>query len=130
MLAWIAKLLPKQKNEGSGAVQIGQAGGDVTTNSTSNVTIINLVTPAAAEAASPQPPPALTTVEQREVLAMIRKVPNREAVFLFMQKQFGTRMVIDLQPQQLLRLRRYVEAIHKNLEGPRKRATGEDHDAE
>lgn len=112
LLAWVAKLLPRQKNEGAGSVQVGQAGGDVTT--TSNVTIINVV---AQPIGGQDLPVTLATPAQREVLAMIRKLHNREAVFVFMQRQFGTRMVIDLQPSQLLRVRRYVEVIQSRARG-------------
>lgn len=101
LLALVSKFLPAQKNEGAGAVQVGKVGGDVT----SNVTIVTVVgTPA-------NTPGSLTTAEQREVLGLIRRVRNSETVFLFMERQFGTRMVIDLQPSQLLRVRRYAEAI-------------------
>ncbi len=104
LLAWMARLLPKQTNEGAGAVQIGRASGDVHTTTTSNVTIINLQV-------SQERPTHLATTEQREVLAMLRKLHQRDAVFVFRQRQFGTRMVIDLEPGQLLRVRRYVETI-------------------
>ena len=102
--AWIAKLVPQQKNGGAGAVQVGSVGGNVT----SNVTIVNVLAP-------PLEAPKLASADQREVLALIRKLHNREAVFHWMQKSFGTRMVIDLKPSELLRTRRYVETIHRRL---------------
>lgn len=118
---WIAKLLPKQQNQGAGVVQVGKAGGDidVVTNvshtvnhvNTSHVTIVvSAVEPVAAAAPAIAPAPR-ATAEQREVLRMMRGLANEEAVFIFMQREFRTRMVIDLQPSELLRVRRYVETI-------------------
>lgn len=42
-------------------------------------------------------------------------LPNKEAVFSWMQKSFGTRMVMDLKPSEVLRTRRYVETIHRRM---------------
>lgn len=123
---WIARLLPKQKNQGAGAVQVGKAGGDVevvtnvshTVNnvSTSHVTIVvsAAVEPVAPMAPEPVSPPVVTA-DQREVLRMMRRLPNEEAVFVFMQREFGTRRVIGLKPRELFRLRRYVESIHRKM---------------
>jgi len=100
----MAKLLPKQKVEGNGAIQVGKVSG--------NVTIFHVTQ--ASDSQAPKPA-SLTTTEQREVLGMIRRVPNKEAVFCWMQKSFGTRMVMDLKPSELLRTRRYVETIHRRM---------------
>ncbi|GKT20032.1 hypothetical protein AVHY2522_24595 [Acidovorax sp. SUPP2522] len=51
---------------------------------------------------------------------MIRQLHDNKGVFLFMEKTFGTRMVIDLAPAQLLRVRRYVETIHRRTQGREK----------
>ncbi|CAN7556529.1 hypothetical protein LJR074_004008 [Acidovorax sp. LjRoot74] len=104
LLAWIAKLLPKQKVQGNGAIQVGKVSG--------NVTIVH-VTHAPDSQVSKAP--SLTTPEQREVLGMIRKLKNREAVFSWMQKSFGTRMVMDLKPSEVLRARRYIETINRRM---------------
>lgn len=60
---------------------------------------------------------AIATPQQREVLSLIRGLRKTESVFLFMEKEFGTRMVIDLQPSQLIRVKRYVEAINRRTKG-------------
>ena len=63
-----------------------------------------------------EPDPAsksLTSSEQRDVLQMIRALRNSDSTFAFMEKTFGTKFVMDLQPSQLLRVRRYVESINK-----------------
>ena len=104
LLAWMARLLPKQKVQGNGAIQVGKVGG--------NVTIVHVTH--APDSQAPKPA-SLTTPEQREVLAMIRRLRNKEAVFVWMEKSFGTRRVINLQPFELLRTRRYVETIHRRM---------------
>lgn len=105
--AWLARMLPKQQNEGAGAVQVGKVGGDVV----SNVTIVNISHSQFSNTQSG----SIATVQQREVLGMIRGLRNNESVFMFMEKHFGTRMVIDLQPSQLVRVKRYVEAINRRM---------------
>lgn len=47
----------------------------------------------------------------RRALALLDRVPDRIAVLDFMEREFGTRMVIELDTRQLYRLRRYVEVI-------------------
>ncbi len=105
------KLLPKLINRGSGGVQVGKVDGDVT--ATSYVTIVNLHAEPTVSKHEETAPISLTTPEQREVLRMIRQLPVADSVFSFMKREFGTRMVIDLQPSQLLRVRRYIEAINR-----------------
>lgn len=115
LLAWIRQLLPKQKNTGSGAVQVGKAGGDVTVvNLTQHITqhLSHLHAGSGLSPAAPirrQANPA-----QREVLCLMMKLAEREgAVLDFMQREFGTRIVIDLNEAQLYRVRRYVEVSLK-----------------
>ena len=131
---WIARLLPKQINRGNGVVQIGKMGGG-------NVTIVHLTqhlspvpasvpvppiasmppAPLAEPAARPFRPSGVANAEQREVLSLIRKLHNNVPVLEFMQREFGTYMVIHLQPPQLFRVRRYVEEIIQSEDhgGPR-----------
>lgn len=90
-------------------MQVGRVGGDVV----SNVTIVNI----SHSQISNTQPATIATAEQREVLSLIRGLRNKESVFLFMEKHFGTRMVIDLQPRQLIRVKRYVEAINRRMKG-------------
>lgn len=118
----LARLLPKQKAHGDSAAQFGKVAG--------NVTIVHLtqhVMPAPApvppvapkpeapvvEPAAPQPirSAGVANEEQRQVLHLIRQLPNPTSVHEFMQREFGTHMVIHLQPRELHRVRRYVEKI-------------------
>lgn len=115
---WIARLLPKQKSKGDNAVQFGKVGG--------NVTIVHLtqhlpcappvqpvaVAPVIDPALHPFRPGRVATDEQRQVLQIMRRLPNKTSLEEFMQREFGTLMVIDLQPSQLFRVRRYAEAIY------------------
>lgn len=113
LLAWLARLLPKQKIQGDGAVQVGKVGG--------NFTVVN-VTQYQAPAPSEhfhQRNGSIANPEQREVLRMISRLHNKDSIFLFMTRQFGTHMVIDLQPSQLLRVRRYVESINRRTQKER-----------
>lgn len=91
-------------------MQVGSAGRDVVSNVTMNIVNIHgqFTNTRPASVANPA---------QREVLNMIRRLRKAEPVFLFMEREFGTRMVIELQPTQLLRLKRYVEAIHRRTKG-------------
>ena len=115
LLAWIRRLLPSQKNTGNGAVQVGKAGGDVTVvNFTQHITqrLPNFqagsrLSPAASTRRKASP-------AQREVLNLMMKLDDREgAVLEFMQREFGTRIVIDLNDSQLFRVKRYVEVALK-----------------
>lgn len=50
-------------------------------------------------------------IDQSQVLALMDHLPDRIAVLDFMDREFCTRMVVELDPIQLYRLRRYVEVI-------------------
>ena len=111
LLAWVAKLLPKQTNTAPGSVQVGQAGG--------NVHIVNLTQHlthhhAPVYTGQPRPQaarPRVATPEQREVLALLARAPDRNALLDFMRREFNTAMVIDLDGRQLFRMKRYLEAV-------------------
>jgi hypothetical protein len=120
LLAWLARLLPKQENSGNGAVQVGRAGG--------SVKVVNLTqhiygsAPAPQRPASQAPPIRVSHPDRRSkqrplpadqhvVLDLLDQVPDRIAVLDFMAHEFNTRMVIELDAHQLYRLRRYVEVI-------------------
>lgn len=116
LLAWIARLLPKQENSGNGAVQVSSNGGHVTiVHLTQHVQPV--MAPPPVEPIQPVMRPerqrTQVTEEQREVLAMMRSLPDEGSVLGFMQREFGTRRVVELQPKQLYRLRRYVETINR-----------------
>ncbi len=126
LLAWLkglmTSLMPKQKMEGDGGVMIGKVDGCVSqvTHNVSNVTHQHFYGPLQrqdADAAVETKSGGIATYEQRQVLLMIRRVRNSDAVFAFMERTFGTRMVIDLQPSQLARVRRYVETIQRRTGG-------------
>ncbi|GKT22569.1 hypothetical protein [Acidovorax sp. SUPP3334] len=112
---WIANLGPKQKNSGSGAVQMGNVAGPV-----QNVTQVHqhfYASPAShSQAASEQP--RQVTDAQKEVLALLKQLdrPMRITVLEFMRREFKTAMVIELMPGQLYRVRRYVETVRRKVE--------------
>ena len=56
-------------------------------------------------------PAGVANDDQRHVLQLIRRLHDSASVYEFMRREFGTHMVIKLQPPQLFRVRRYVEAI-------------------
>ena len=115
----ISRLMPTQKSSGSGAVQIGKLDGDVTTvHLTQHIYAPHMPSHRAAQPpvrvsrperrAEPRPSPK---TDQSQVLALMEHLPDRIAVLDFMDREFGTRMVVALEPKQLYRLRRYVEVI-------------------
>ncbi len=94
----IRALLPKQNSKGSGVVQAGRIDG--------NVTVINNHHKHLAPRA-----PVAFSAEHGAVLDLMKQLENRVAVLEFMQREFGTKMVKELQPAELFRLRRYVEVV-------------------
>lgn len=101
LIGWLAKFLPAQKASGSASVQVGKVEG--------NITVVHLT----QHVNSPAPRRTLST-SQRQVLALMRTVQNEEVILDFMQREFGTRRVIDLTEKQLYRVRRYVETVRRN----------------
>lgn len=103
--ALIAKLLPKQKNTGNNSVQVGSAGGDVT--------VVNVTQYVQTQPMRYWDPPSNGRLrdQQRQVLKAMRSLPDRRAVLRFMEREFGTTLVIELTPFQLMRLERYVAKI-------------------
>jgi hypothetical protein len=49
--------------------------------------------------------------DQSQVLALMDQLLDRIAVLDFMEREFDTRMVVELDSRELFRLRRYVEVI-------------------
>lgn len=86
------------RNTASGVVQVGKVDG--------NVTVVNH-----HHALRRKAPRA--SQEHKAVLRLMDEVPDRIAVLDFMEREFATRMVIELKPVQLYRLRRYVEVVLK-----------------
>jgi len=122
---WLAKMIsrmmPTQNSSGDGAIQIGKMGGGVTQVQVTQH--IYVPRPAPQTNAPPfrvshpdrrSAPRSAIKESQRQVLALLDQVPDRITVLDFMDREFGTRMVIDLTATQLYRVRRYVEVILKN----------------
>ena len=126
LLAWLARLLPKQTVHGDGAVQVGQLKGDLhldrsthssalhVTHVTQHIYVPVPVSACDQTAANDAP----MTPEQREVLALMRQLRPRayNQVVTFMRREFDTGLVNKLNSQQLYRVRRYVQTIHRNAE--------------
>lgn len=117
---WLQKLIAprihQQSSSGPGCMQIGKVEGAVT-----NVHLTQHIYGPRKndmhQRAQSQPLRQQLTrsthanVTPREVLARMDKLPDRIAVLDFMEREFQTRMVIDLEPAQLYRLKRYVEVV-------------------
>ena len=102
---FVRRLLPIQKSSGHGAVQVGKVDGQVTTVNLTQHIYAPVHRPVAV------PAPAAVTAGHKDVLNLMRHLPNRIAVLDFMEREFGTRMVIELNTLQVKRLRRYVEVV-------------------
>lgn len=136
LLAWLARLLPKQTVHGDDAVQVGHLKGDLHLDRSTRNSAVHVVqhvthqhfyatqpgplqAPAAAPSAANDATPL--TPEQREVFIRMRRLPQRtyNKVLSFMRDKLGTGVVGQLHGPQLHRLRRYVEAIERNKERDR-----------
>lgn len=109
----LAKLIPKQKSSGNGAIQIGKAG-PVTINQVTHHNVIQQVHPAPRQQGGREPLPV--TDEQKEVLTLMKPLPDpvRITVLDFMRREFGTAMVKELQPRDLYRVRMYVLKVRQS----------------
>lgn len=92
-------MVTERKNRGTGAIQIGHVGG--------NLTIVQITRQWASR------PRVRANSEQRDVLRQISGLPDEAVALDFMHREFGTRMVVDLGPEQLYRVRKYVEAVSR-----------------
>ena len=128
----------RMQEVGAGNVQVGQVGGDLHTDHSThqhtarvaqsghlgtgavhmghvqNVTQVHQHFYAAVEPdPGVGPAGARPVATAAQVLALMDRLPEpvRLKVLDFMRREFGTSMVIELQPHQLYRARRYVEAI-------------------
>ncbi|TXT39200.1 MAG: hypothetical protein FD135_2350 [Comamonadaceae bacterium] len=114
---WLAKLIsrlmPTQISSGNGSMQIGKIDGNVThvhlTQHIYSPPPIHMSRPDRRDGARHSIADA-----QKQVLALMDHVPDRIVVLDFMAREFKTKMVIELDAQQLYRLRRYVEVVLKN----------------
>lgn len=108
LLAWLARLLPKQKVQGDGAIQVGKVEGDM------QVVHQHYYLPPYPQASACTVRPGAPTAAHKEVLALMRPLDRaaRIKVLDFMRREFGTAMVMELQPAQVYRVRRYVETVN------------------
>lgn len=116
LLAWLGRLLPKQEVTGDSNVQVGRVDGNIRVTRKhqhgavqaghidGGVTVINHHHHHAQNRSA-------SRAEQKAVLQLMDSVQDRIAVLDFMEREFQTRMVIELSPQQLYRLKRYVEVV-------------------
>ena len=123
---WISSLMPKQESSGNGTVHIGSVAGSVKT-----VTLVthqhfyaSLPPPQDAPSFAAAEPRRHATEAQREVLARMRSLDRdaRSRVLAFMRREFNTTLVVELNADQLKRLRSYVETVKRNEERGKERA--------
>ncbi|WP_146749191.1 hypothetical protein [Paracidovorax anthurii] len=123
---WIASLMPKQESTGSGSVQMGTVQGPV--QNVTHVTHHHFYAPSSVQAENQSPAkndesrPAATAAH-KEVLTLMKPLDRkvRVRVLDFMRREFQTAMVVELTPEQLRRLRSYVETVRRNEERGRER---------
>ena len=130
MMQWLLKLLPQQKmhENGSGSLQAGRVEGDLHHSHTQAVYNIFMmagdtaqtqgpIKPAEPENSQAQTVQAVVMPESAEQSATLRRMGylrNRITVLNFMEREFGTRMVIHLRPEQLKRVNLYLDAVMRN----------------
>jgi len=110
---------------GNANVQVGQNSGSVKVVNLKQERVTHIHVYGGSEgrqdnAAKSSAPISQTTPEQREVLRLMRQLRSRESTYAFMQKNFGTKMVIDLKPGELIRVRKYVESINERVRKARR----------
>lgn len=96
---------------GSGNLQVGVAHGDVV-SSVSHLTqhthYVTVIQTSASEGGNTRKP---SSSEQSAVLRRLDQLRDRARVLDFMDREFGSRMVIHLTPEQLYRLNRYLDVV-------------------
>lgn len=128
----MTRLMPQQQSSGSGAVHMGHVSGSV--HNSTQMQRDGAIQVGKVEGgmqvvhqhfypAAPSPPESVKgseeiakapTAAQREVLTLMKPLDRNQriAVLEFMRREFRTAMVIELQPAQVYRVRRYVETIN------------------
>lgn len=127
LLAWIAKLLPKQEVQGDGALQVGKVHGGMQV-------VHQHFYPEekpSPQNAYPEEKPATPSVEAKnlmspaehntavsQVLTLRRQLSERElgGFEKFMQKSFSTQYIKDVPHSELRRVHAYLEKIIQNRE--------------
>ena len=97
--------------DGAGNVQVGVAYGDVISNVshlTHHSNYFNFIHPQSKQTEPTRKP---SSSEQSAVLRRLDQLRDRVSVLDFMDRQFGTRMVIHLTSEQLYRLNRYLDVV-------------------
>lgn len=111
--------VPNQSiDAGSGNLQVGIAHGDVVSHVNHHTQHISHITIIQASSGPPSPvdPIKPTSSEQSAVLRRMDQLRSRITVLNFMEREFGTRMVIHLRPDQLNRVHLYLDAVMRNPE--------------
>lgn len=129
------RLKPQQQSSGSGAVHMGHVSGSVHNNTPLQTGGDGAIQVSKVEGGVQvvhqhfYPPPhepqphdqrpravsaAAATAQHKQVLALMKPLDKaaRITVLDFMRREFNTAMVIELEPEQLYRVRRYVETIN------------------
>lgn len=131
ILQWLIKLLPKQKmqdNDGSGNLQAGRVEGDLHHSHTQAVYNIFMMAPDPAQTAVVSEPSTkaediptvqITRLQSQQHSAVLARMGqlhyrSRITVLDFMDREFKTRMVIELQTEQLFRLNKYLDVVLSN----------------
>lgn len=128
MMQWLLKLLPKQKmqDNGSGNLQAGRIDGDLHhTHAVYNIFMMagdGVQAHESTKTAEPDKEQVQAvharampeSAEQSSTLRRMGQLRNRITVLNFMEREFGTRMVIHLRPEQLKRLNLYLDAVMRN----------------
>ena len=122
LLNWMASLLPSQTSHGDNTVQVGEVNGELRIDKSQQaVTMVvtqNFYSAQVDSRPAANSRPSATTVnnEQREVLAVLRQLPDaaKERVFRHMVKKYGTKMVIQVEQAELKNLKRYMEVTLEN----------------
>lgn len=104
---------------GSGNIQVGYAAGNVSsrvshhthTHSHAHVTVIQKSVQIPANEPRANKP---SSTEHSAVLRRMDQLRDRVPVLDFMEREFGTRMVVHLKAEQLFRLNRYLDVVLRN----------------
>ena len=107
----IAKLIPNHTSHGDDATHIGKVSGGL--QIVRQQVHYHFARSPIRQANRSAPKPE---VRASEVLALLDRLPNakRYAMLDFMDRTFGTRLVIELDAAQLRRLKPYVAAVCRN----------------
>ena len=113
---------------GSGNVQVGYAAGSVSsrvshhthTHSHAHVTVIQQSVQAPANEPQARKP---SSTEHSAILRRMDQLRDRVPVLEFMEREFGTRMVIHLKSEQLFRLNRYLDVVLRDGRNTKKQPT-------